>query len=128
MDFRFRHVSTDEVWKPCLGDNSKFNEQTAYDPRSPYAASKSQLRTIKYAHGLKLMISLSLISNCSNNYGPCQFPEKLILSYDFKCGLRQNTCLPIYGDGLNVRDWIYVEDRVVEGPTCLIVKCGRNAW
>ena len=103
---RFYHVSTDEVYG-SLGDEGKFLETTPYDPRSPYSASKASsdhlVRAYHHTYGLPVVIS-----NCSNNYGPNQFPEKLIpLIIN---NIRQNRPLPVYGKGLNVRDWLYVED------------------
>jgi dTDP-glucose 4,6-dehydratase len=105
--FRFLHVSTDEVYGSLGPDDSLFTESTAYAPNSPYAASKASsdhlVRSYHHTYGLP-----TLITNCSNNYGPRQFPEKLIplLIVNALAGKP----LPIYGDGLNVRDWLYVED------------------
>jgi len=103
---RFYHVSTDEVYG-SLGDEGKFLETTPYDPRSPYSASKASsdhlVRAYYHTYGLPVVIS-----NCSNNYGPNQFPEKLIpLIIN---NIRHRKSLPVYGKGLNVRDWLYVED------------------
>ncbi|WP_446008929.1 dTDP-glucose 4,6-dehydratase [Candidatus Electrothrix sp.] len=113
---RFLHVSTDEVYG-SLGATGFFTEQTPYDPRSPYSASKASsdhlVRAYFHTYGLPI-----LITNCSNNYGPYQFPEKLI-PLVLNNGL-QGKELPVYGDGGNVRDWLYVQDhceaivRVVE--------------
>lgn len=104
--FRFVHVSTDEVFG-ALGDEGRFDEQTAYDPSSPYSASKAGsdhlVRAWHRTYGLPV-----LISNCSNNYGPRQFPEKLIPLMILKCLAGEP--LPVYGDGSNVRDWLHVED------------------
>ena len=104
--FRFLHVSTDEVFG-SLGAEGRFDETTAYDPRSPYSASKAAsdhlVRAWGHTYGLPVVIS-----NCSNNYGPRQFPEKLIPTLILRA-LSDQT-LPIYGDGLNVRDWLFVED------------------
>ncbi|MFG0261352.1 MAG: dTDP-glucose 4,6-dehydratase [Novipirellula sp. JB048] len=106
--FRFLHVSTDEVYG-SLGDTGLFTETTRYDPHSPYSASKAAsdhlARAWKTTYGLPV-----LITNCSNNYGPYQFPEKLIPLMVIKCLSEQP--LPVYGEGLNVRDWLYVEDHV----------------
>ncbi len=105
-DVRFHHVSTDEVFG-TLADDGKFTEDTAYDPSSPYSASKASsdhlVRAWHRTFGLPVTIS-----NCSNNYGPYQFPEKLIplMIRNALAGRR----LPVYGDGRNVRDWLYVED------------------
>ncbi len=104
--FRFLHVSTDEVYG-SLGPTGLFTEETAYAPNSPYSASKAAsdhlVRAWHHTYGLPV-----LTTNCSNNYGPYQFPEKLIPLIVQKA-LRGES-LPIYGDGSNVRDWLYVED------------------
>ncbi|MDX9848029.1 MAG: dTDP-glucose 4,6-dehydratase [Tenuifilaceae bacterium] len=102
----FYHISTDEVYG-SLGDEGLFTESTPYDPRSPYSASKasSDFLVRAYHHTYNLPI---VISNCSNNYGPNQFPEKLIPLVI--SNIQQMKPLPIYGKGLNVRDWLYVED------------------
>jgi dTDP-glucose 4,6-dehydratase len=103
---RFLHVSTDEVYG-SLGETGLFSETTAYDPRSPYSASKaaSDHLVSAYFHTYGLP---TLITNCSNNYGPYQFPEKLIpLVFNNALHGRE---LPVYGDGKNVRDWLYVTD------------------
>jgi dTDP-glucose 4,6-dehydratase len=103
---RFLHVSTDEVFG-SLGQTGFFTEETAYDPRSPYSASKASsdhlARAYFHTYGLPI-----LITNCSNNYGPYQFPEKLI-PLVLHNGLHGKE-LPVYGDGGNVRDWLYVQD------------------
>ena len=103
---RFHHVSTDEVFG-SLGAEGTFTEASPYDPRSPYAASKagSDHLARAYAHTYGLPLT---ISNCSNNYGPYQFPEKLI-PLVLLCALEERP-VPIYGDGQNVRDWLFVED------------------
>lgn len=102
----FYHVSTDEVYG-SLGDEGFFTEETAYDPHSPYSASKASsdhfVRAYHDTYGLPIVIS-----NCSNNYGPNQFPEKLIPL--FINNIQNNKSLPVYGNGLNTRDWLYVED------------------
>ncbi len=104
----FYHVSTDEVYG-SLEETGKFTEETAYDPHSPYSASKASsdhfVRAFFDTYKLPIVIS-----NCSNNYGPNQFPEKLIPL--FINNIQQNKNLPVYGNGLNVRDWLYVEDHV----------------
>lgn len=106
--FRFHHVSTDEVFG-SLGAEGFFTEKTAYDPRSPYSASKASsdhlVRAWLHTYGLPC-----LITNCSNNYGPFHFPEKLIPHMIINMLMGKN--LPVYGKGNNVRDWIYVEDHV----------------
>jgi dTDP-glucose 4,6-dehydratase len=104
--FRFLHVSTDEVYG-SLGEHGKFTETTPYAPNSPYSASKAAsdhlVRAWHHTYGLPV-----LTTNCSNNYGPYQFPEKLIPLFIQKA--LTGDALPIYGDGSNVRDWLYVED------------------
>ncbi|MCG8025757.1 MAG: dTDP-glucose 4,6-dehydratase [Candidatus Thiodiazotropha endolucinida] len=104
--FRFLHVSTDEVYG-SLGDEGKFTETTSYAPNSPYSASKAAsdhlVRAWYHTYGIPV-----LTTNCSNNYGPYQFPEKLIPLFIQKALAGED--LPIYGDGSNVRDWLYVED------------------
>jgi len=129
---RFHHVSTDEVFG-SLGDTGFFTESTAYDPSSPYSASKAAsdhlVRAWQRTYGLPVTIS-----NCSNNYGPYHFPEKLIPLMIAKALAGQP--LPVYGQGLNVRDWLYVEDharaidtivrRGVPGSTYNVG--GHNEW
>jgi dTDP-glucose 4,6-dehydratase len=115
--FRFLHVSTDEVYG-SLGETGKFSETTPYAPNSPYSASKAAsdhlVRAFHHTYGLPV-----LTTNCSNNYGPYQFPEKLIPLVIAKALAGEQ--VPVYGDGLNVRDWLYVGDhcaairRVLEG-------------
>ncbi|PIR13635.1 dTDP-glucose 4,6-dehydratase [Candidatus Falkowbacteria bacterium CG11_big_fil_rev_8_21_14_0_20_39_10] len=104
---RFHHISTDEVFGELDAKDSPFNENTPYDPRSPYSASKAAsdhlVRAYFYTHGLPITIS-----NCTNNYGPYQFPEKVIPL--FVTNLLESKKLPIYGEGKNIRDWIYVDD------------------
>jgi len=104
--FRFHHVSTDEVFG-SLGDDGAFTEETPYDPRSPYSASKAASDHLVRAWGETYGLPV-VLSNCSNNYGPYHFPEKLIPLMIIK-GLRGDP-LPVYGTGGNVRDWLYVED------------------
>jgi len=106
--FRFHHVSTDEVYGSLDGD-ALFQETTPYDPRSPYSASKAASDHLANAwhHTYGLPV---LISNCSNNYGPFHFPEKLIPLITLNA--LEGKPLPVYGDGLNIRDWLYVEDHV----------------
>ncbi len=104
---RFHHVSTDEVFGSLDKDSARFNENTPYDPRSPYSASKAAsdhlVRAYFHTHGLPITIS-----NCSNNYGPFHFPEKLIPL----CitNILENREIPVYGKGDNIRDWIHVDD------------------
>lgn len=104
--FRFHHISTDEVFG-SLGPTGMFTEDTAYDPRSPYSASKAAsdhlVRAWHETYGLPIVLT-----NCSNNYGPYHFPEKLIPVVILKA--LAGAPLPIYGDGSNIRDWLYVED------------------
>jgi dTDP-glucose 4,6-dehydratase len=103
---RFHHVSTDEVFG-SLGEKGKFKETTPYDPRNPYSASKAAsdhlVRAFHHTHGLPITIS-----NCSNNYGPNQHKEKFIPT--ILNSLKKGNKIPVYGNGSNVRDWIYVED------------------
>ena len=106
--FRFVHVSTDEVYG-SLGDDGFFREDTPYDPRSPYSASKAGADHLASAWGHTYGLPV-LISNCSNNYGPHQLPEKLI-PLTILNGL-EGRPLPVYGDGGNVRDWLFVDDHV----------------
>ena len=104
---RFYHISTDEVYGALDFDNSFFTEDTKYDPHSPYSASKAAsdhfVRAFHDTYGMP-----TIVTNCSNNYGPYQFPEKLIPL--FINNIRQGKSLPVYGKGENVRDWLYVED------------------
>ncbi len=118
-DKLFHHISTDEVFG-SLGPTGFFTEETPYDPRSPYSASKaSSDHLVKaYFHTYKLPIT---ISNCSNNFGPYQFPEKLIpLTIS---NILQDKKIPVYGDGKNIRDWIYVDDHNI--GVQLILQKGR---
>ena len=105
--FRFLHVSTDEVYGSLPEDGSLFTEATSYDPRSPYSASKAAsdhlARAWFHTYGLP-----TVVTNCSNNYGPYHFPEKLIPLIILNA--LEGTRLPVYGDGGNVRDWLFVED------------------
>lgn len=105
-DVLFHHISTDEVYG-SLGDTGYFTESTPYDPRSPYSASKASSDHIAMAYSHTFALPLTL-SNCSNNYGPFQFPEKLIPLMILNISKGKN--LPVYGEGKNIRDWIYVED------------------
>ena len=104
--FRFHHISTDEVFG-ALGEDGDFTEETPYDPRSPYSASKAASDHLVRAWGHTYKFPV-VITNCSNNYGPYQFPEKLIPLMILNA--LEGKPLPIYGDGRNVRDWLYVED------------------
>lgn len=129
---KFYHISTDEVYG-SLGEEGLFTEETPYDPKSPYSASKASsdhlVRAYRNTYGLPVVIS-----NCSNNYGPNQFPEKLIpLALN---NIRNNKPVPVYGKGENIRDWLYVEDHAdaidriyhegVDGETYNIG--GNNEW
>jgi len=106
-DHRFHHISTDEVYGSLGPNDPAFTEETPYDPSSPYSASKAAsdhlVRAYYRTYGLNITIS-----NCSNNYGPYQFPEKFIPLIILNA--LEGKSLPIYGDGLNIRDWLYVED------------------
>lgn len=117
---RFHHVSTDEVFGSLTPSDPKFNERTAYDPRSPYAASKAAsdhlVRAYYHTYGLPVTIS-----NCSNNYGPYQYPEKLIPL--FATNLLEGKKVPVYGSGQNIRDWIHVDDH--NRGLDLIIQKGR---
>ena len=117
--FRFLHVSTDEVYG-TLGDTGRFTETTPYAPNSPYSASKAAsdhlVRAFHHTYGLPV-----LTTNCSNNYGPYQFPEKLIPLVIAKALAGEP--LPVYGDGLNVRDWLYVGDHC--GAIRTVLERGR---
>ncbi len=105
-DVLFHHISTDEVFG-SLGETGFFYEHTPYDPRSPYSASKASsdhiVRAYNHTYGLPITLS-----NCSNNYGPYQFPEKLIPVMILN--IKEEKPLPVYGDGRNIRDWLYVND------------------
>ena len=105
--FRFLHVSTDEVYGSLTADAAPFTETHAYEPNSPYSASKAAsdhlVRAWHHTYGLPV-----LTTNCSNNYGPLHFPEKLIPLVIVNA--LAGKALPVYGDGLNVRDWLYVKD------------------
>lgn len=118
-DVRYHHVSTDEVYG-SLGDTGYFYETTPYDPRSPYSASKAAsdhlVRAYFHTYGLPVTIS-----NCSNNYGPYHFPEKLLPLMILNAV--EGKSLPVYGDGKNVRDWLYVEDHC--NAVWLILNTGR---
>lgn len=105
-EVHFHHVSTDEVYG-CLGDTGYFTEETPYHPNSPYSASKAASDHLVRAYAATYGIS-TCISNCSNNFGPFHFPEKLIPLIILNC--LQGKPLPIYGEGTNVRDWLFVED------------------
>lgn len=123
QDFRFHHISTDEVFG-SLGEEGMFTEETPYDPRSPYSASKASsdhmVRAWQETYGLPI-----LLTNCSNNYGPFHFPEKLVPVVILNA--LANKPIAVYGKGENVRDWLYVEDHA---DALLLVlekgKVGRN--
>lgn len=119
-DFRFLHVSTDEVYGSLGPNDPAFSEQTSYAPNSPYSASKAAsdhlVRSYHHTFGLP-----TLTTNCSNNYGPFQFPEKLI-PLMIHNGL-QGKPLPVYGDGKNVRDWLYVADHC--DAICTVLERGK---
>lgn len=116
--FRFHHISTDEVFG-SLGEEGLFTESMAYDPRSPYSASKAGsdhlVRAWGHTYGLPV-----LVTNCSNNYGPYHFPEKLIPLIIIRA--LAGEALPVYGDGSNIRDWLYVEDHARALRT--VFECG----
>jgi dTDP-glucose 4,6-dehydratase len=120
IEHRFHHVSTDEVYGSLGVDDEPFHESTPYSPNSPYSATKAAsdhlVRAYHHTYGLQ-----TTTSNCSNNYGPYQFPEKLIPLFLLNALHGRN--LPIYGDGMNVRDWLYVKDHCK--AINLIIEKGR---
>lgn len=116
----FHHVSTDEVYG-CLGETGFFTESTPYSPNSPYSASKAASDHLVRSFGVTYGLS-TCISNCSNNYGPFHFPEKLIPLIILNC--KQKKPLPVYGEGTNVRDWLYVDDHAK--ALYLLLKEGRK--
>lgn len=105
--FRFHHISTDEVYGDLDGTDGLFSEQTPYSPSSPYSASKAASDHLVRAWGRTYMLPV-IITNCSNNYGPYHFPEKLIPHMILNA--LNGKPMPVYGDGLQIRDWLYVED------------------
>jgi dTDP-glucose 4,6-dehydratase len=117
--FRFHHISTDEVFG-SLGPTGKFTEDTPYDPRSPYSASKAASDHLVRAWGETYGLPV-VLSNCSNNYGPFHFPEKLIPVVILNA--LQGKPIPVYGAGENVRDWLYVEDHA--NALLLVLEQGR---
>jgi dTDP-glucose 4,6-dehydratase len=123
--FRFLHVSTDEVFGSLGPDDPAFSETTPYAPNSPYSASKAGadhlVRAYHHTYGLP-----TLTSNCSNNYGPLQFPEKLIPLMIVNA--INGKPLPVYGDGLNVRDWLYVGDHCAALRTILAKGCAGETY
>ncbi len=132
-DFLFYHVSTDEVFG-SLDDGGYFHEKTPYDPKSPYSASKASSDHFVRAYGNTYQLPF-IISNCSNNYGPYQFPEKLIPLMIYR--ILKNESLPVYGKGENIRDWLWVEDHaaaidlIFHSPKSLgqtFTIGGKNEW
>lgn len=119
-NIRFHHISTDEVFGALGKSDPLFNENSYYDPRSPYSASKAASDHLvrAYWHTYKLPIT---ISNCTNNYGPYQFPEKIIPL--FITNLIENKKIPVYGKGRNIRDWIHVDDH--NNGVDMIIKKGK---
>ncbi len=117
--FRFHHISTDEVYG-SLGDEGQFTEETPYDPRSPYSASKAASDHLVRAWGETYGLPV-VLSNCSNNYGPYHFPEKLIPVVILKALAGEP--IPVYGAGENVRDWLFVEDHA----DALLLVCEKGA-
>lgn len=117
IEHRFHHISTDEVFGSLAADDPAFSETTPYAPNSPYSASKAAsdhlVRAYHHTYGLEVTTS-----NCSNNYGPYQYPEKLIPL--FLLNALHGRPLPIYGDGMNVRDWLHVEDHCRGIEACLL--------
>jgi len=118
--FRFHHVSTDEVYGDLSADDPAFEETTSYDPSSPYSASKAASDHLVRAWFRTYKLPI-LITNCSNNYGPFQFPEKLIPVVILKA--LHNEPIPVYGKGDNVRDWLYVDDHA--DALLTVLKNGR---
>jgi len=118
--FRFHHVSTDEVFGSLSPTDPAFHEKTPYSPRSPYSASKAASDHLVHAWGETYGLPI-VLSNCSNNYGPWQFPEKLIPVIIMKA--RDGQRLPVYGKGENVRDWLHVEDHA--SALCTILERGK---
>jgi len=130
-NFRFLHVSTDEVYGSLKLNEKKFSESTKYDPSSPYSASKASSDHLVNAWNRTYGLP-TLITNCSNNYGPYQFPEKLIPHMIINCLLENN--LPVYGKGQNIRDWLYVKDHceaihkvIMNGKISQTYNIGGNA-
>lgn len=121
--FRFHHISTDEVYG-SLGETGQFTEETAYDPRSPYSASKAASDHLVRAWGETYGLPV-VLTNCSNNYGPYHFPEKLIPVVILNALAGRE--IPVYGQGENVRDWLYVEDHA-DALLCVLEngKIGRS--
>ena len=117
---RFHHISTDEVFGSLSQSDPPFNESTPYSPRSPYSASKASSDHLVRAYGHTYNLPVTL-TNCTNNYGPYQFPEKLIPLMILNA--LQGKPLPVYGDGMQVRDWLYVEDHCE--AVYLVLKNGR---
>jgi dTDP-glucose 4,6-dehydratase len=120
-DYRFHHVSTDEVFGSLAQDEPAWNEEASYAPNSPYAASKASSDHMVRAYGHTYGLPFTL-TNCSNNYGPYQFPEKLIPLMILNA--MEGKPLPIYGDGKQIRDWLYVEDHCE--AIWLVLQQGRN--
>ena len=124
QDCRFLHISTDEVYG-SLGDTGKFHETMAYAPNSPYSASKAGsdhlVRAYHHTYGLN-----TFTTNCSNNYGPRQHPEKLIPLAITR--MVKGEPIPIYGDGLNIRDWLYVEDHCAALETVMLKGVGGETY
>ena len=120
--FRFHHISTDEVFGSLPNDpNARFTEKTPYEPRSPYSASKASsdhlVRAWHETYGLRVVLT-----NCSNNFGPFQFPEKLIPVVILSALLEKS--IPIYGNGKNIRDWLFVDDHA--NALLLVLEKGKN--
>lgn len=118
--FRFHHVSTDEVYGDLKLTDPKFDEENRYDPSSPYSASKASSDHLVRAWARTYALP-TVITNCSNNYGPYQFPEKLIPLVILKALRGEN--LPVYGDGQQIRDWLFVEDHAQ--ALCEVAICGK---
>ena len=119
--FKFVHISTDEVYGSLKKNDLPFTEENRFKPNSPYSASKASSDHLVRSY-YKTYSFPAIISNCSNNYGPYQFPEKLIPLVIQKCLLSEN--IPVYGNGLQVRDWLHVQDHCT--AIKLILKSGKN--
>lgn len=119
LDFRFLHVSTDEVFGSLDHDSARFTESSPYDPSSPYSATKASSDHLVRAYGRTYNLPV-LLTNCSNNYGPFHFPEKLIPLTIIKA--LRGEILPVYGNGMNIRDWLFVEDHAA--ALCLVLQKG----
>ena len=122
---KFLQISTDEVFGSLKINKEKFNEKTSYDPKSPYSASKAASDHLVRSYGNTYDLNY-LITNCSNNYGPLQYPEKFIPMVIKSC-IKKET-IPIYGNGLNIRDWIHADDHAKAVLKCLTTKYKKETF